>query len=374
MKIKVEKKVLKGAMDAIGAACYKLPKSYDSESHKNRPSVLIVARSDKACLTAMNEKIIVQVLLPAEVSEPGSCAVLTKKLADAIPGINQEAVLQEHKDSLVLYEGEESRPAVSIAIPYENQEKFKSFPDFNGETILKGPAFKFAYCLGSVLTAVPSSSTSLPALCNLCVDYGQGQISFVGFDSLQLMKKTVPLHADVPDRKRMVLESESARCMERILRKNKENIQIGISDKFLYIKGDTIKIAVRIQQEQFPDYEILLNEKYDRHFSIERDLFCQQIKSVKGIGNTKEPLPVMFRFDKEGLMLRFVTPDSMIVKTLPIISKEGDFDTFKIIGKTLKNGVPYMGEKNVKFSMSPKGLVKITSGDPSDYVIVTRSL
>lgn len=374
MKVKIQKKVLKAATEVVNNVCCKLNSRYDSEAAVNVPSVMIWAKEKKAGIVAMNEYIMVRVALPAEIEEDGFFAVSAKRLADFIPSFSEEAVIKTQENSIFLYEGDESSPTVSAVIPCEDTGKFAISPDFNGEIIMKGTACKFAYCLGSVLSAVPSANVALPALCNLCMDYEGESISFIGFDSYQLIKKTIRLlNTNTTPARRMIMESESARCLYKILQKNKETVSFQASDKYLYIKGENIQIAVRLLETQFPDYQLLLNGKFDKEFSIDKDIFWEQIKTIKGIGNSKNPLPVLFRFNGNNLTLRFVTPDTTIVKNLPLASKGADPTPFKIMGKTLKNSAPYMEDK-IKFLVNEAGLVMIKSGSATDYLVITRAI
>lgn len=373
MKIQIKIKEFKKAIDLIDSANYKI--ADDENANINVPSIFLKADEESAFLIALNKEIYIKMPISVQVITPGEISMdnsVLKKILKTMEGEAEISCDTETNKITITSDGD------SVEINNLSLVKFKKLPEFNDKKKLCDIiAGTLSNSIKAVSSAVPTKEPQV-SLNSCCLEFNSSIISFVGFDGYKLIKHNLKVDNLSPEfTEKILIPAEASNAIAKSLAKGKASVSMSLCEikdrKYLVIEKDEIIIATRLRDFNYPKYESLIRSDNTFAFVIDQSKLKETISSIAGIGSAKEALPVHFIFDKDKVSLRFVTQDSTVSKTLSIESSNGTPYRFKLMGKHLKDVLPFL-ENRIQIQVFEKGLVIISPEANTDYIFVTRIL
>ncbi|NPB05952.1 MAG: DNA polymerase III subunit beta [Aquificae bacterium] len=258
---------------------------------------LLEAEGDRLTVRATDLENYLTLELPAAVLEPGKVCVNSQKLTDIVKGGSCAEVILQLKGETLVVECGRSRYKLATVDPDEYPEfpsptegqKEGSLP---GELLLEG--------IDRTDYAVPKDAENL--VLNATFVRGKGdEVHFVGTDGhrLALYKPKVEgfdLEVLIPKRGTKVLKKLVSQL---------ETVKVSRSESFAFLEGEGWKLAVRLLEGEYPDYEAVIPTETPYAALVPTEEFTKALKRVTLLVEGKvKPVKIALM---ENLMKLFVS-------------------------------------------------------------------
>ena len=377
MKIKIEKisSFIK-IIEMVNSVNYKIKE--DEPSKINEPSICIRTSGGQVFVVAMNQEMYFNVSINAQIEEEGIVVISNTVFIKTLKAITANNITLSSDNENLHFINENNDVCASIKLL--ECKKFDKLPIFSGKkqiSVLQ--AGLLAECMKVVSNNIGNSVQE--SLNNACLEFELVSVDFIGFDGYRLIKKSIELldeGTDIDFKETMFIPVNAAGAVAKILQKGKADVTISyFSNKnknYFVIEKEGVIMAIRLNQIDYPNYKTLLTQSFDFSFSFSQKELRKTMKSVTGLSDSKEVLPIHFIFKENVLELRIVTNDSTVSQKIELTSKENVSEKFKLSAKDMKSILPAFPD-DICIKVSKKGLVTIESGEEDNNIIfITRTL
>ena len=351
-------------------------------------SVLIDADKDKGSLkvAATDTEISISVTAAAPVQESGKSAVRAGVLHNISKSLSADTATLTCDSSTATLEAKQGTYTINA---YRVQD-FPTLPAFprgekDGETFTV-PAKALAAGIEKVLPFVSKDDTR-PVLTGALVSFEGGALTMVATDSYRMGITRVPLEYGPEEKVQKIIPARALKEVARLAELT-ETIKIALTENAAMFGAQGVLISSRLIDGNFPEFERLLPEKFERTFSVGRLALLSSLRRVAIFcGNDTPPKPVSLSFTSgEGsltgaeLVMRASSEGMGTAhETVPLSGdgKAGEGFTAAFNPAYLTSAVAAAGSENVtmKFNgpLNPAMLFPgDSSGDSSDGEPATR--
>ena len=355
-------------------------------------SVLIDADKEKGTLrvAATDTEIAISVTAAAPVEESGKSAVRAGVLHNISKSLSADTATLTCDSSTATLEAKQGTYTINAYRP----EDFPTLPAFptgekGGETFTV-PAKALAAGIEKVLPFVSKDDTR-PVLTGALVSFSNEALTMVATDSFRMGITRVPLTHGPEEKVQKIIPARALKEVARLAELT-ETIKVALTENAAMFHAQGVLISTRLIDGNFPEFERLLPEKFERTYSVGRLPLLSSLRRVAIFcGNDTPPKPVSLSFTSgEGsltgaeLVMRGSSEGMGTAhETVPFSGEaaSGEGFTTAFNPAYLTSAVAAAGSENVtmKFNgpLNPAMLFPgdpsgNSSGDPSDGEPVTR--
>ena len=235
-------------------------------------NILIKAEGETLTIKATDLENYLILHIPATVPEEGTVCVSSQKLTDIVKnGKCAEVILSLQGGNLVVECGRSRFKLVTV-----DPDEFPEFPEPTEEA--KAETLEGAILLEAIDRtdyAIPKDAENI-ALNGLYVNGKGGEIDFVGTDGhrLALFKPTVANFE-----LKFLLPKRSLKVLKKLVAKLDE-LKISTTENFAFFEGENWKLAVRLLEGEYPDYEAVIPQETNYNALVPTEEFINALKRV----------------------------------------------------------------------------------------------
>lgn len=199
---------------------------------------------------------------------------------------------------------------------------------------------------------------------NLSINY----LEMVSTDSYRLiyLKEEITNNLE----KEMLVPSESATVIYKILKDIDKEIAISVNDEKLILSWEDAYFTCKLLSINFPDYKSLLNNfKYDKEFEFNREELSSSLKKV--ISVTKNSVDTKnvaaFNFKSNQLVITGMSSGAKINQKVNMI-KTGEDLKLGINCKYIKDYIDNIDKNVIIYAQNATSMLKITEEKNENYI------
>lgn len=377
MRIIVETSKFNKIVEMVNNVNYKI-KEQEPTAINSQTICIRTSGKNEVSIIAMNQEMYLNILNPAEVVDDGMIIFQSATFLKTMKTISADRITLSSEGDKLKFIAPDGDCCAEINLLSER--KFEKLPEFaNRRQLTVVQSGVLSNCIKAVSSAIPTNAPQ-EGLNSCCLDFELCSLYFIGFDGYQLIRYTLNLEdegTDLDFRDKLLVPTSAALAIAKILQKGKANVTLSFSNikdkRYLVIEKEGVTMASRLKNFNYPNYEVLLTNESDLEFTFSQVELRKTMKSITGLGSSKDLLPVHFIFSGDTVELRIVTPDSTVSQKIKLMELIGEVMRFKLLAKSLKNVLPYLPD-DIRIKVLKKGLVIIQSAHNNEYVFVTRTL
>ncbi len=235
-------------------------------------NLLLVAEGDTLTVKATDLENYLSLKLTATVVEEGSVCVSSPKLTNIVKNGNcSEVILNTSGDVLVVECGRSKYKLATV-----DPEEFPEFPEPEGEKqsiVLEGKLLLEG--IERTDYAIPKDAENL-VLNGMYVGGKGSELHFVGTDGHRLALYKPPVEGlDLS----MLIPKKSLKVLKKLVGELDE-LKISSGENFAFIEGSDWKLAVRLLEGEYPDYEVVIPENPPYSALVNTEEFLKALKRV----------------------------------------------------------------------------------------------
>ncbi len=232
---------------------------------------LLVAEGDRLTVKATDLENYLSLSVDANVVEEGAVCVNSQKFTEVVKNGNCSEVLLSLKGNTLVVECGRSRFKLTTV----DAEEFPEFPEeeeiskssLEGKVILEG--------IDRTDYAIPKDAENL--VLNGMFVKGKGEeLHFVGTDGHRLALYKPPLEGF---ELQMLIPKKSLKVLKKVVNEVEE-VSVGATENFAFFEGEDWKLAVRLLEGEYPDYEAVIPEETPFTALVDTEEFLKALKRV----------------------------------------------------------------------------------------------
>jgi DNA polymerase-3 subunit beta len=230
------------------------------------------AEGDKLTIKATDLENYLTLSVDANVIEEGSVCVNSQKLTDVVKnGTCSEVILHLKGGTLVVECGRSKFKLATV-----DAEEFPEFPqpeeDSKKETLLGKLLLEG---INRTDYAIPKDAENL-ALNGMYINGKGEEIHFVGTDGHRLALYKPPVDGFSLQ---LLIPKKSLKVLKKLVNEL-EDLNISASENFAFLEGENWKLAVRLLEGEYPDYEAVIPEEMSNTALVNTEEFIKALKRV----------------------------------------------------------------------------------------------
>ena len=244
-------------------------------------NVLLEAQLDKLIISATDLETSFIGEYPARVSKPGRLTVPARKLYEIVRELPAEEVYLKEKDNSHMHLTGGRANYDLVGLPADD---FPSMPEVDDMPTLKFEGEVLAEMIEKTIFSISQEDTRFN-LAGLFVekrvkDEGP-RLRFVSTDGhrLSLIDREVVGLDEFPLEKGVIIPRKG---VSEVLKLAEEGgaLELGLNQKFAVVTKEEVKLILRLQEGNFPDYEVVVPKVPKRKVTINRRAFSEVLKRM----------------------------------------------------------------------------------------------
>lgn len=338
MKATIAKNQLVKAIEFVSLANYKTDEADDTIS--------ISCDSYTVALTGANAENNIEIVLEAEVEEPGYIVIEAKNLDKQLKGFGGTNIVLTGNDDYIFFETEKSvEEYCNMKIMASETKKFLDFRSDKNAVILTCNSGILANALAAASIAVDKKSPK-EELKNVGVIMTKDKISFVGFSSTRLSVFDIDTNGTnkMDGTNRFTIPLNAAKNIAKMFKKGKNDITVCLEKNnyghYLVFKNGFATVYCKILNLAYPEYSRILETKPTCKYSFSSKDLKKSISTLGGL--SRSDIIVSCSPGDNGSMKMTIAAEKLNVSTAINFTFDGEKSDFKINGKDLKEAFSYM--------------------------------
>ncbi len=275
-------------------------------------NILFETDYNSIILTATDLEVGVKITIPAEITEPGSITIPSKKLFEIIRETEECNIKLQLSDNNWININTNSG---NYKLAGTDNEEYPKFPKFDEEILVSIPSDVLRDTIEKTSFAISSENESQfnlkGALFEKEIRDDKNYIRLVSSDGhrLAFMEREVDTDISKLNCDRIILIPKRGVLEIKKLCEKDEFIEIGFDDKQAVLKTENTLMIIRLLSGEFPKYENIINSINKENFiEIDRIEFMSALKRVN-LFSDDEYFSVSFNLTKDLLTLSSANMD-----------------------------------------------------------------
>lgn len=272
-------------------------------------NVLLEVRENRLAITATDLEISFRGTYEAEIIEEGRLTVPARKLFEIVRVIgDDEFSIKETENHSLIIKGSRSKYQLNGLSP----EDFPPMPDFDEVSYLDMEAETILDMIEKTIHSIAMEETRYN-LAGVYFEKGDLEdkkvVRFASTDGhrLSLVEKDMP-NLEVLDLPKGVIISRKGVTEMKKLAEEGGVLKIGFTTNSAVMKGENVVLVMRLLDGRFPDYNLVIPKKNDKHLSLGRKDFLEMLRRVS-VMSSDDYKGVKFSLSPKELTLTAVNPD-----------------------------------------------------------------
>lgn len=250
-------------------------------------NIILEAEDDHLQLVATDLEVSIETQTPASVEEEGSCTIPAKKLRRLVNELPSSDTLMEFTiegDSQAEINVDET--SSSFEMPVLDREEYPSLPQVGEGTSFELPAETLEHILDHS-TFAAGTDTSRSYLCGVYFDLNGDELTVVATDAHRLAQHRTELEADGLDLN-LLVPTKASKELSKILRDSEDDsVHVHTDEQLVEFQTDSTRMVSRLIDEDFPDYDQVIPQDYEKRMTVDRDRFLDAVRRVSLMADEK---------------------------------------------------------------------------------------
>jgi DNA polymerase-3 subunit beta len=302
MKITFNTRALARALSIVGRA------TAGRAANPLHRSVLFEAEDGRLRLSATDAEIALVLLCKAKVEEKGRAALGAKTITELLKALPEgEATLASSKEEATLTGG-----ASEYALRLYDADHF---PNIEEEPEKAAHSFTISSeelqnTLGRVSTCVSHDATR-PVLTGVLLSFSGERARMVATDSYRMaLCETDRAGSNAEQPISRIIPARAASEALALARLSGE-ARVALGENHAFFRAGSVLLASRLIAGQFPDYQSLLPEAFEREYMLRREPFKKALSRIALLSDgVQMPVPVKLAFEKDKLTLSLYSAEA----------------------------------------------------------------
>jgi DNA polymerase-3 subunit beta len=247
-------------------------------------NILIEANTDCIFLTATDLEVSLKIKLPAEIIEPGSLTIPSKKIFEIIRESGSTFInIKEKENSWVeIQAGQSIYNLAGIS-----SDDFPEFPEFNTNSFVSFEAHIFSELIDKIIYSIASEIENNYALTSVLFEKekrnNKNYLKMISSDGhrLSLMEKDVATDIDILHLNEITLIPKKGIQELKKFCDNRDSIQISFEEKQMVVKDENAVMFIRLKEGDFPPYKMIIDAiQLKNKITIDRIPFLESLKRI----------------------------------------------------------------------------------------------
>ena len=263
--------------------------------------ILCIATPDgRVTFRATNLHTGTEIIIPAKVEKPGTCAISGSTFAQVLNGFShQDTLLCEIENDILHIQSKKSRTKLKT-VPFDD---FPELPKKNGEEAeISLPVNDFITGIRSVMFA-GSQSDIKPVLSSIYIHGKEKNLYFVSTDAFRLAEKKISFkQADLINS--FLLPIKNAQDILKVLSDTEEDITLVIGEHQVHIETKNIFITAQLTHGNFPDYTKIIPTEYTTQAIVLKSDIIQILRTLPLFSNHYHHIHVSVQPDQKNIIFQ----------------------------------------------------------------------
>ena len=247
-------------------------------------NVLIESANEQLILTGTDLEVGIQLTVPAQIHEPGSITLPSKKIFEIVRESGSETLkIKEKENSWVeITAGHSNYNLAGMA-----SDEFPEFPEFDEESMVEFESYIFADLIEKTIHSIAGEQENVYSLTSVLfekeIKEGKPYLRMISSDGhrLSIMEKDVAADVNQLNLQEVTLIPKKGVQELRKFCENKDQISISFEKKQMVVKDGGATMVVRLRQGEFPKYSAIVDAvQLENPIEIERIPFLESLKRI----------------------------------------------------------------------------------------------
>ena len=242
-------------------------------------NVLIKCMGEKIECSATNLMVSVKTFLEGETESNGGITASAKTIYDLVKSLPDDNELK------VVFSTTDSNTAcidagrVHFEVLGMSDEDFPSFPDNKKKEFKTVDGGILNNLLSKVYFSILPEETR-PHLNAAFIQVEGSTLRAVSTDGHRLSKAEAEVGNSFSLEKPILIPRRGVQEIRKVLESSTGDIEIAVSDKYVFLKNQSLIMAVRLTDEKFPPYEEVIPKDLNKKVVVERTAFLDALRRV----------------------------------------------------------------------------------------------
>ncbi len=329
-------------------------------------NILFETDYNSIILTATDLEVGIKITIPAEISEPGSITIPSKKLFEIIKETEECNIKLELLDNNWININTDSG---IYKLAGTDNEEYPNFPEFNEDILVSIPSDTLKESIDKIYFAISSESETQYNLKGALFEKetrdGKNYIKLISSDGhrLAFMEKEVDTDISKLDCDRTLLIPKRGVLEIKKLCEKTEFVEIGFDTKQVVLKTENTLMIIRLLSGEFPKYRNIINSINKETFiEIDRIEFISALRRVN-LFSDDEYFSISFNLTKDLLTLTSANMDIGSGKEKIKISYSGEDILIGFNVKFFIEALQVMNSEKIKGYLNSNNTPFLIEGD-----------
>ena len=272
-------------------------------------NVLLEVADNRLAITATDLEITFRGTYEADIKSEGRLTVPAKKLYEIVRVLGDDEVrLEETEGYNLVLTGERSKYQLKGLTP----EDFPPMPSFVDVAFIDIETEQFADMVDKTIYSIAMEETRYN-LSGIFIEKAEIEeksvMRMVSTDGhrLSLIEREIPGLTELGLPQGVIISKKGMNEIRKLAEEN-EQVKLGFTSNSAVVQGENVIIIMRMLQGKFPDYNLVIPKKNDKHMSLGRKSFLDMLRRVS-VMSSDEYKGVKYTLEPKELTLTAVNPE-----------------------------------------------------------------
>lgn len=250
-------------------------------------NIILETNESSIKLVATDLEVSIETSVQADVQEEGSCTIPAKKfrrLVKELPSGDTELFFEVTDDSTAEIRVQEI--SSSFSMPVLDREEYPDLPSVGDGTTFETDAEELEHILDHS-TFAAGTDTSRSYLCGVFFDIEGSEMSVVATDAHRLALHRAEIDGNDQSMSLLVPTKASKELIKILRDAGDDTLEITTDEQLVKFTTDETQMISRLIDEDFPDYDQVIPQDYEKRVEVSRSRFLDAVKRVALMADEK---------------------------------------------------------------------------------------
>ncbi len=344
MKFTAEKKSLLDGLQTISGAVA------NKSTLPILTNIILETEDETLKLVATDLEVSIETHVEANIEISGSCTIPAKKLrrlVKELPSPETEILFEITDDSKAELRIQET--SSSFSMPVLDREEYPDLPSVDEGINFSVDVQELNHILDHS-TFAAGSDTSRSYLCGVFFDLDGENMSVVATDAHRLALHETEIQGN-DESLNLLVPTKASKELTKILRDSEdEDLQVTSDEQLVRFETSNTRMVSRLIDEDFPDYDQVIPDDYQKRVSVNRDRFLDAVKRVSLMADEKTRR-LLLDVEPSRLTVRAESSEEGGGEESLEIDYDGDEQTVAFNGDYLQDVLKHVEDNEVYFDL-----------------------
>lgn len=313
-------------------------------------NIILESHESSIKLVATDLEVSIETTVEADVQEEGSCTIPAKKLrrlVKELPAGDTEILFEITDDSTAEIRVQEI--SSSFSMPVLDREEYPDLPSVGDGTTFEVDADELEHILDHS-TFAAGTDTSRSYLCGVFFDIEGPEVAVVATDAHRLAMHRADVEGNDQSMS-LLVPTKASKELTKILRDSEdETLEITTDEQLVKFTSEDTRMISRLIDEDFPDYDQVIPQDYEKRVEVNRSRFLDAVKRVALMADEKTRR-LLLDVEPSRLTVRTESSEEGAGEEVIEIDYNGDEQTVAFNGDYLQDVLKHVEDEEVYFDL-----------------------